>query len=183
MIAFTSEEPTRFGISCLGRYFWSFQWFPILHIIWHELIEEFHIFSMVYYGRPISRFLFRILSDTNCSSSFLFSILYIIWYELLQEVHVANLLTIKFCSRLLAGLPTIKVALEGAVDKDNVSFEEAAGQAGYEFALETLVEVPLKEDTYSAFIELHIEQGPILEEEGNIVLFIFLIWSLYQQGS
>ena len=133
------------------------------------MVDQFHVFCFVYY------LIFSV------SSSFLFSILYIIWYELVEEVHVANLLTIKYCSRLLAGLPTIKVALEGAVDKDNVSFEEAAGQAGYEFALETLVEVPLKEDTYSAFIELHIEQGPTLEEEGNIVLFICLIWSLYHE--
>lgn len=69
-------------------------------------------------------------------------------------------------SRLLAGLPTMKPLLEIAVDSENTSFSEAAGVAGYEFALETLLEVPLKEGMYSAFIELHIEQGPILEEEG-----------------
>ncbi|KAH7285830.1 hypothetical protein KP509_33G047900 [Ceratopteris richardii] len=69
-------------------------------------------------------------------------------------------------SRLLAGLPNMKSSLERVVDKDNISFPDAAAIAGYEFALETLLEVPLKEDTYAAFVELHIEQGPILEEEG-----------------
>lgn len=69
-------------------------------------------------------------------------------------------------SRLLAGLPTMKPLLEIAVDSENISFSEAAGVAGYDFSLETLLEVPLKEGMYSAFIELHIEQGPILEEEG-----------------
>lgn len=69
-------------------------------------------------------------------------------------------------SRLLAGLPTMKPLLEIAVDSENTSFSEAAGVAGYDFSLETLLEVPLKEGMYSAFIELHIEQGPILEEEG-----------------
>lgn len=69
-------------------------------------------------------------------------------------------------SRLLAGLPYMKALLERAVDKENISFPDAAAAAGYELALETVLEVPLRENTYAAFVELHIEQGPILEEEG-----------------
>ncbi|MCO5590996.1 hypothetical protein L7F22_044972 [Adiantum nelumboides] len=69
-------------------------------------------------------------------------------------------------SRLLAGVSNMKALLEKAVDKENVSFPDAAAVAGYEFALETLLEVPLEKNAYAAFVELHIEQGPILEEEG-----------------
>ncbi|KAI5058349.1 hypothetical protein GOP47_0026519 [Adiantum capillus-veneris] len=69
-------------------------------------------------------------------------------------------------SRLLAGVPNMKALLEKAVDKENVSFSDAAAVAGYEFALETLLEVPLEKNSYAAFVELHIEQGPILEEKG-----------------
>ncbi|MCO5562088.1 hypothetical protein L7F22_015714 [Adiantum nelumboides] len=69
-------------------------------------------------------------------------------------------------SRLLAGVSNMKALLEKAVDKENVSFPDAAAVAGYELALETLLEVPLEKNAYAAFVELHIEQGPILEEEG-----------------
>ncbi|KAG5236319.1 N-carbamyl-L-amino acid hydrolase family protein [Salix suchowensis] len=56
-------------------------------------------------------------------------------------------------SRLLAGSKALAEALKTTVDAQNISFLEAARSAGYE-------------GSYSAFLELHIEQGPILEAEG-----------------
>ena len=50
-----------------------------------------------------------------------------------------------------------------------MSFIEAARSAGYaEDKNEDLSSVFLKKGSYFAFIELHIEQGPILEEEGRV---------------
>lgn len=46
-----------------------------------------------------------------------------------------------------------------------MSFIEAARSAGYAED-EDLSSVFLKKGSYFAFIELHIEQGPILEDEG-----------------
>ncbi|PPR85833.1 hypothetical protein GOBAR_AA34861 [Gossypium barbadense] len=54
-------------------------------------------------------------------------------------------------SRLLAGGEALAEALKTTVDGQNISFLEAARSA---------------DDSYSAFVELHIEQAPILEEEG-----------------
>lgn len=48
-----------------------------------------------------------------------------------------------------------------------MSFIEAAKSAGYAED-EDLSSVFLKKGSYFAFIELHIEQGPILEDEGTI---------------
>lgn len=45
-------------------------------------------------------------------------------------------------------------------------FFDAASFAGYEKDGEKLSSVFLEKGSYSAFIELHIEQGPILEKEG-----------------
>ena len=65
--------------------------------------------------------------------------------------------------------------LEKTVDGQNVSFFYAAKSAGY-MNVEKLSTVFLVKGSYSAFVELHIEQGPILEEEGNLVhIFFFLI--------
>ncbi|GFP94123.1 ureidoglycolate hydrolase [Phtheirospermum japonicum] len=68
-------------------------------------------------------------------------------------------------SRLLAGSEELAEALKKTVDSQNVSFSDAAKLAGYPNN-EDLSSVFLKKGSYSAFIELHIEQGPILEEEG-----------------
>lgn len=55
------------------------------------------------------------------------------------------------------------------MDSQNVSFIEAARSAGYaEDKDDDLSSVFLKKGSYFAFIELHIEQGPILEEEGSV---------------
>ncbi|XP_010442008.1 PREDICTED: ureidoglycolate hydrolase isoform X2 [Camelina sativa] len=71
-------------------------------------------------------------------------------------------------SRLLAGSKELAEALKTTVvDGQNVSFIEAARSAGYaQDEDDDLSSVFLKKGSYFAFIELHIEQGPILEDEG-----------------
>jgi len=54
------------------------------------------------------------------------------------------------------------------LDKDCTSIEELRGKAGFTGALEA---VKLPTDYYKAFVELHIEQGPVLEQK-NIALGI-----------
>ncbi|CAN4091191.1 unnamed protein product [Withania somnifera] len=68
-------------------------------------------------------------------------------------------------SRLLAGSVQLSNLPEN-VDSHNVSFSDAAKSAGYANAKGDFSEVFLKKGSYSAFVELHIEQGPILEKEG-----------------
>ncbi|KAJ4844599.1 hypothetical protein Tsubulata_011020 [Turnera subulata] len=101
VIVFTSEEPTRFGIGCVGSH------------------------------------------------------LYDIPYNLTFE-----------CSRLMARNEAVMKALKTTFDKQNISFLEAARSAGYAKGVDDLSSVFLKEGCYSAFVELHIEQGPILDAEG-----------------
>lgn len=60
-------------------------------------------------------------------------------------------------------------ALKTTVDAQNRSFLDAARSAGYAKDQNDLSSVFLKKGTYSAFVELHIEQGPLLEEEGRII--------------
>lgn len=69
-------------------------------------------------------------------------------------------------SRLLAGSEALAEALKTTVDGQNISFLEAARSAGYAKEQDDISSVFLKEGSYSAFVELHIEQGPILEAEG-----------------
>jgi ureidoglycolate amidohydrolase len=64
-------------------------------------------------------------------------------------------------SRLLAGTMTPDAARK-LVDKDGASLEEVCRNAGYNASLE---EVKLPTGYYKAFVELHIEQGPLLEEQ------------------
>ena len=71
------------------------------------------------------------------------------------------------CSRLLAGSEDLANALKTTTDIQNISFLDAARSAGYGKNGDDLSSVFLKKGTYSAFIELHIEQGPILEDEGT----------------
>jgi ureidoglycolate amidohydrolase len=63
-------------------------------------------------------------------------------------------------SRLLSGSLSAERA-RALQDKQGKSLEEIRREAGFTGHLE---EVPLSRDHYSAFIELHIEQGPILEQ-------------------
>ncbi|KAF4380490.1 hypothetical protein G4B88_011736 [Cannabis sativa] len=68
--------------------------------------------------------------------------------------------------RLLAGSEALAKALKTTFDGQNISFFDAARSAGYANDQDDLSSVFLKKGTYSAFVELHIEQGPILEDEG-----------------
>jgi ureidoglycolate amidohydrolase len=64
-------------------------------------------------------------------------------------------------SRLLSGTMTPDAARK-LVDKDGASLEEVRRNAGYNAPLE---EVKLRDGYYKAFVELHIEQGPLLEQQ------------------
>ncbi|KAL9408256.1 hypothetical protein AB3S75_046752 [Citrus x aurantiifolia] len=72
-------------------------------------------------------------------------------------------------SRLLAGIESLAKDLTSIVDDQNISFLDAARSAGYAKERNDLSSVFLKKGSYSAFVELHIEQGPILEEEGTSI--------------
>jgi N-carbamoyl-L-amino-acid hydrolase len=64
-------------------------------------------------------------------------------------------------SRLLSGAlaPATAAALK---DREGASFEEVRGRAG---CTSDLADVSLQSGAYAAFVELHIEQGPLLERE------------------
>jgi hypothetical protein len=63
-------------------------------------------------------------------------------------------------SRLLVGQLAVS-ALRDLQDQDGISFDEARGEAG---VVGNLSDVLLPENYYAAFVELHIEQGKVLEE-------------------
>jgi len=65
-------------------------------------------------------------------------------------------------SRLLGGAVSAE-ALAALTDADGISFDEARRRAGYDG---DLASVPLSSSDYAAFVELHVEQGPVLEQEG-----------------
>lgn len=83
-------------------------------------------------------------------------------------------LSCSLCSRLLAGSEALAKDLLSTVDSQNISFLDAARSAGYAKEQEDLSSVFLQKGSYSAFLELHIEQGPILEEEGLQFLLLIL---------
>ena len=62
-------------------------------------------------------------------------------------------------SRLLGGLLDPGKA-SGLIDRDGISLEKARGAAGFSGPLTS---VALPAGYYSAFVEMHIEQGPLLE--------------------
>ena len=64
-------------------------------------------------------------------------------------------------SRLLSGTLSAEAA-RGLVDKEGASLEQVRRNAGYKAPLE---EVKLPRGYYKAFAELHIEQGPLLEQQ------------------
>ncbi|KAI4368394.1 hypothetical protein MLD38_016954 [Melastoma candidum] len=72
-------------------------------------------------------------------------------------------------SRLLAGSEELLKSLKSTVDAQNISFLDAARYAGYAQDQDDISSVVLKKGTYASFVELHIEQGPILEEEGTSI--------------
>lgn len=53
--------------------------------------------------------------------------------------------------------------LAGLRDEQGVSFDEARQSAGFSGAIS---DVPLPPSAYAGFVELHIEQGPTLEQDG-----------------
>jgi ureidoglycolate amidohydrolase len=65
-------------------------------------------------------------------------------------------------SRLLSGTLSAEAARK-LVDKEGTSLEQVRRNAGYSAPLE---EVKLPRGYYQAFAELHIEQGPLLEQQG-----------------
>ncbi|KDO45907.1 hypothetical protein CISIN_1g0484611mg, partial [Citrus sinensis] len=71
--------------------------------------------------------------------------------------------------RLLAGIESLAKDLTSIVDGKNISFLDAARSAGYAKEHNDLSSVFLKKGSYFAFVELHIEQGPILEKEGTSI--------------
>jgi ureidoglycolate amidohydrolase len=64
-------------------------------------------------------------------------------------------------SRLLSGMMSTDTARK-LVDKDGTSIDEWRAKAGFSGELEA---VKLPADYYKAFVELHIEQGPLLEQK------------------
>lgn len=68
-------------------------------------------------------------------------------------------------SRVLSGAMAPADAAR-LVGHDGITLEEARKSAGHHGKLE---DVPLPRNHYFAFIELHIEQGPILEREGLLI--------------
>src|SRR5579863_4249747 len=71
-------------------------------------------------------------------------------------------------SRMMAGVlsPAQAMTLR---DKEGRSLEELRREAGFKDALES---VALSRDRFHQFIELHIEQGPILEQDGIDVALV-----------
>lgn len=65
-------------------------------------------------------------------------------------------------SRMMGGVLSVEQAL-ALRDKEGCGLEELRAAAGFVGSLDW---VQLAEGHYSAFVELHIEQGPILEREG-----------------
>jgi N-carbamoyl-L-amino-acid hydrolase len=65
-------------------------------------------------------------------------------------------------SRLMSGLLTAEAAAR-LKDRDGVSLDEARARAGF---TGSLAGVRLAPGSYAAFVELHIEQGPLLERDG-----------------
>lgn len=72
----------------------------------------------------------------------------------------------------MAGGVELAKALKTTVDSQNISFLDAARSAGYARDEDDLSSLFLKKGSYFAFVELHIEQGPILEEEGISLLTV-----------
>lgn len=84
--------------------------------------------------------------------------------------HVLSLpLHLPASSRLLSGQPGLPLRLPSLLDSSNTSLAAAAAQAGYPLAGDTvaLAGVALRKGSVGSFVELHIEQGPLLEREGG----------------
>lgn len=73
-------------------------------------------------------------------------------------------------SRAMAKSGKIFDILRAAKDAENISFVDAAKSAGYGEVESKMETAGLGAGAYSAFVELHIEQGPLLEKEGKLKL-------------
>ena len=85
----------------------------------------------------------------------------------MSPLEVLTLVLLQMCSRLIAGSEILEKTLKNTFDSENVSFFDAAKSAGYARDNDDLSTIRLKNGTYSGFVELHIEQGPIFEAEGE----------------
>src|SRR5205085_2830390 len=66
-------------------------------------------------------------------------------------------------SRMMAG--TVDASVGDALkDRDGITFNQARAKAGFSGPLQS---VRLQPGHYAAFVELHIEQGPLLEQHSN----------------
>lgn len=83
----------------------------------------------------------------------------------------------------MAGSEPLVRALKETVDGQNISFFDAARSAGYLKDQEDLSSIFMKKGSYSAFVELHIEQGPILEDEGLLILTLEALLAIFLDRS
>lgn len=83
----------------------------------------------------------------------------------------------------MAGSEPLVRALKETVDGQNISFFDAARSAGYSKDQVDLSSVFMKRGSYSAFVELHIEQGPILEDEGMLILTLEALLAIFLDRS
>lgn len=68
-------------------------------------------------------------------------------------------------SKILCGLARMD-DLETLVDRQGISLAQAMADAGLDFNPARISECALPSDAYKAFIELHMDQGPFLENAG-----------------
>ena len=69
-------------------------------------------------------------------------------------------------SKAMAGMANVSLWSK-AKDQNGISFSEALADQGFE--LKHTQDVIRTKESIKAFIELHIEQGPVLEKTGNII--------------
>ena len=71
----------------------------------------------------------------------------------------------------MSGQPGLVAHLSQLSDAANITVVQAAVAAGYEAASDpaSLAAVRVEKGTVASFVELHIEQGPLLEEKGTRV--------------
>lgn len=83
-----------------------------------------------------------------------------------------------FGSRAMTGLVN-RQELHSSRDRDGISLGEAMKSAGFD--PDRIEEAVRPEGSLRAFIEMHIEQGPILEAEGTDLGFVRTIVGIHQQ--
>jgi len=104
--------------------------------------------------------IFRALEENNIKTKFPLEFVAMI------EEEGGRFGSVVFGSRAMAGLVDL-AQLERNKDKDGVTMAQALREFGFE--PEKIAETKRNREDVKAFIELHIEQGPILENEGKDV--------------